>query len=77
MTAESASDVIRAPTRGGPSYLLMSDRQGFDRRWYAPHLAAVYVPTVLDQVAPCVEAALCAFGRDVKVTSGRHCYEDF
>ncbi|MEG3145753.1 FAD-binding protein [Sphingomonas sp. RT2P30] len=77
MTAESASEVIQAPTRGGPSALLMSDRQGFDRRWYAPHLAAVYVPTALDQVAPCVEAALCAFGRDVKVASGRHCYEDF
>lgn len=64
------------PTRGGAS-LIMSDRQGFDRRWYAPNLDAVYVPTSLDQVAPCVEAALSAYGRDVKISSGRHCYENF
>ncbi|MES2444420.1 MAG: FAD-binding protein [Pseudomonadota bacterium] len=64
------------PTRGGAS-VLMSDRQGFDRRWYAPELQDVYVPTRNEDVAPCVEAALTAHGRNVKIVSGRHCYEDF
>jgi hypothetical protein len=31
----------------------------------------------LAEVAPCVEAAIAEFGRDVKVVSGRHCYEGF
>lgn len=57
--------------------VVLSDRQGFDRRWFAPHLEAVYVPTHADQVADCVTAALTTYGRDVKVTSGRHCYENF
>ncbi|GAA0295795.1 hypothetical protein GCM10009087_01940 [Sphingomonas oligophenolica] len=65
----------QAPTRGGASPLLLSDRQGFDRRWYADGLEAVYVPASLDQVAPCVQAALSTYGRDVKISSGRHCYE--
>lgn len=29
------------------------------------------------EVAACVEAAIAAHGRNVKVVSGRHCYEDF
>jgi FAD/FMN-containing dehydrogenase len=65
------------PTRGGRSPLILSDRQGFDRRWYAPHLEAVYAPATHDEIAPCVAAALSAYGRDVKITSGRHCYENF
>ena len=69
--------MTQGPTRGVTSPLILSDRQGFDRRWYAAHLEAVYVPASLDQVAPCVEAALSAYGRGVKVSSGRHCYEDF
>jgi hexose oxidase len=56
---------------------LLSDRQGFDRRWYAPNLQAVYVPTTPEEVAPCVTAALSTYGRDVKITSGRHGYEGF
>ena len=66
--------MTQAPTRGTTTPLILSDRQGFDRRWYASGLKAVYVPTSLDQIAPCVEAALSAYGRDVKVSSGRHCY---
>lgn len=54
-----------------------TDRQGFNRRWYAPSLQAVHVPTEIDDVAGHVEAALSTYGRNVKVTSGRHCYEDF
>jgi hypothetical protein len=40
-------------------------------------LEAVYVPSSVSEVAACVEAAIGEFGRDVKVVSGRHCYEDF
>ena len=66
-----------SPSDGGRRPVVLSDRQGFDRRWFAPNLHAVYVPTHRDQVADCVTAAVTAHGRDVKVTSGRHCYEDF
>jgi len=38
--------------------VIASDRQGFNRRWFAPNLEAVYVPSRLEDVAPCVEAAL-------------------
>lgn len=64
------------PTRSGAG-VLMSDRQGFDRRWYSPNLAGVYVPTAIGQVAPCLESAIAAHGRNVKIVSGRHCYENF
>jgi hypothetical protein len=57
--------------------VVASDRQGFDRRWFAPNLQAVYVPKHPDQVAECLTAAIKAHGRGVKVTSGRHCYENF
>lgn len=57
--------------------VVLSDRQGFDRRWFAANLEAVYVPTHPEQVADCVTAAIKAYGRDVKVVSGRHCYENF
>lgn len=57
--------------------VIPSDRQGFNRRWFAPNLEAVFIPSQLLEVAPCVEAALSEFGRDVKVVSGRHCYENF
>ena len=67
------------PTRGGNSGLpvLLSDRQGFDRRWFAPYLEAAYVPTQPDQVAGCLSDALLSYGPDVKISSGRHCYENF
>lgn len=62
---------------GGSRPVVISDRQGFDRRWFAPNLQAVYVPTHPDQVADCLTSAIRAWGRDVKATSGRHCYENF
>lgn len=65
------------PTRGTDRPLILSDRQGFDRRWFAPNLQAVYVPNHIDQVAGCVDAALASYGKAVKIASGRHCYEDF
>lgn len=55
----------------------LSDRQGFDRRWFAAHLEAVSVPTDPDQVAPALSEAVSRFGSAVKVASGRHCYENF
>ncbi len=54
-----------------------SDRQGFNRRWYAPALEAVYAPRGLDDVAAHVEDALRTYGAGVRVTSGRHGYEAF
>jgi FAD binding domain/Berberine and berberine like len=68
-----------APTRGSGSGLplILSDRQGFDRRWFASNLQAVWTPTLPDQVALCVAEALTTYGRDVKIASGRHCYENF
>jgi hypothetical protein len=57
--------------------VVLSDRQGFDRRWFATNLQAVYVPTHAEQVADHVTTAIRAYGRDVKVASGRHCYENF
>ena len=67
------------PTRGGESGkpILLSDQQGFDRRWFAPNLNAIYAPTEPDEVAGCVTDALATYGKDVKITSGRHCYENF
>jgi hypothetical protein len=61
----------------GSRPVVPSDRQGFDRRWFAPNLQAVYVPTHADEVAECLTAAIRAYGRNVKITSGRHCYENF
>jgi FAD/FMN-containing dehydrogenase len=55
----------------------LSDRQGFDRRWFAPALEAVYAPTRVDEVADAVRDAIVRFGRDVRIVSGRHCYENF
>lgn len=56
---------------------LLSDRQGFDRRWFADNLEAVYVPTRLNQVAACLTEAISRYGSCVKIASGRHCYENF
>ncbi|HEY2323406.1 MAG TPA: FAD-binding protein [Thermoanaerobaculia bacterium] len=57
--------------------VVLSDRQGFDRRWFAANLEEVYVPTHREQVAECVTSAITRYGRDVKIASGRHCYENF
>jgi len=61
----------------GSRPVVLSDRQGFDRRWFAGNLQAVYAPTHPEQVAGCLTAAINAYGRDVRVVSGRHCYENF
>ena len=56
---------------------LLSDRQGFDRRWFASNLQEVFVPTSLESVAECLSQAIARHGDAVKVVSGRHCYENF
>jgi len=61
----------------GSRPVVLSDRQGFDRRWFAPSLEAVYVPKNDAEAVAQVSEAISRYGRDVKVVSGRHCYEDF
>jgi hypothetical protein len=56
---------------------LLSDRQGFDRRWFAPNLREVFVPASVNDVAGCVSEAIAHHGDAIKVASGRHCYENF
>jgi len=69
-SSASAGHVVSRP-------VLPSDRQGFNRRWFAPNLQRVYVPNTSQDVAVCLEQAVAQEGRGVKVVSGRHCYEDF
>ena len=57
--------------------VVLSDRQGFDRRWFAANLEAVYVPAHPEEVAESLTSAINRHGKDVKIASGRHCYENF
>lgn len=77
LPAQAAAAATPVRRRAANRRVLASDRQGFNRRWYAPNLRTVYVPTEIDEVVAHVEAALSTYGRNVKVTSGRHCYENF
>src|SRR5579863_8237853 len=61
----------------GSRLVVLSDRQGFDRRWFAAKLEAVYVPGNEAEAVADIGEAIARYGRDVKVVSGRHCYEDF
>ncbi|MDJ0628675.1 MAG: BBE domain-containing protein [Rhodobacter sp.] len=58
----------------------LSDRQGFDRRWFAPDLDRVYLPTTGAEVAA-AWAEIVANGPGgpgaTQITCGRHCYENF
>jgi hypothetical protein len=62
-----------------PRNPLFSDRQGFDRRWYAPNVQLVYAPTTAQELAVALGDAEARYGTPgaVKVVSGRHCYERF
>ncbi|GAB4085987.1 FAD-binding protein [Myceligenerans cantabricum] len=64
-----------APTGSRP--VVLSDRQGFDRRWFAPNLEAVYVPRNDTEAVTQIGEAVSRYGHGVKVASGRHCYENF
>ncbi|MFC7400330.1 FAD-binding protein [Chelatococcus sp. GCM10030263] len=57
-----------------------SDKQGFDRRWNAPNLYIVYLPTTADEVLYAMRQIVDEgiFNQDeVQITCGRHCYEGF
>ena len=58
---------------------LFSDRQGFNRRWYAPNVQYVYTPSTAPELATALADAEARYGTPgaVKVVSGRHCYESF
>jgi FAD/FMN-containing dehydrogenase len=58
---------------------LLSDLQGFDRRWYAPNVQLVYTPATAQELAAALAEAEARYGAAgaVKVVSGRHCYERF
>ena len=75
--ASAATLATRRAALAPARRLIESDRQGFNRRWFAPNLQRVFVPNAVDQVEAIVEEALTEHGRSVKVTSGRHCYLDF
>jgi len=55
-----------------PSFL-----QGFNQRWSAPDCEVVYLCFTADGTARALDDAIARFGRDVKIKSGGHCYEDF
>ncbi|NUR60956.1 MAG: FAD-binding protein [Catenulispora sp.] len=57
--------------------VVLSDRQGFNRRWFAAELEAVHVPQNDAEAVAQIGEAVSRYGRDVKVVSGRHCYENF
>ena len=61
----------------GSRPVVLSDRQGFDRRWFAPGLEAVYVPKSDEEAVAQIGEAISRYAGDVKVVSGRHCYENF
>ncbi|MBL0885237.1 FAD-binding protein [Myceligenerans indicum] len=61
----------------GSRRVVPSDRQGFDRRWYASQLEAVYVPRDDAEAVTQLDQAVSRYGSDVKIVSGRHCYENF
>ncbi len=58
---------------------ILSDRQGFDRRWFAPNLENVYLPVTGQDVADAWSAAITngATPENLQITSGRHCYENW
>ena len=59
---------------------LVSDRQGFDRRWFAPNLEMVFTPTTADDVRDMMNQAIWKYSYqpgEIQITCGRHCYEGF
>ena len=62
----------------------LSDRQGFDRRWFAGNESlSIYRPTsrreateMIAEIASLVRSGQIA-GNQVQIASGRHCYEGF
>lgn len=55
-----------------PSFL-----QGFNQRWFAANCQAVYLCFDTGGAAGALTDATNLYGRNVKIKSGGHCYEDF
>ncbi len=55
-----------------PSFL-----QGFNRRWFAGSCEAVYVCYDAAGTAASLEEAIQLYGKNVRIKSGGHCYENF
>ncbi len=55
-----------------PSFL-----QGFNKRWHAGACQAVYVCHDAEGTRAALEEAIGLYGRNVKIKSGGHCYENF
>jgi len=51
--------------------------QGFNRRWFAPNCKAVYLCFTATGTAAALDDAIALFGKNVKIKSGGHCYENF
>ncbi|KZK85213.1 FAD binding domain protein [Pseudovibrio sp. Ad13] len=58
---------------------VLSDRQGFDRRWYAPSLKRVYAPASAAEVTAAWREVIASGAKagELQITCGRHCYENF
>ncbi len=54
-----------------------SFQQGFNRRWLAKNCEVVYVCYDTEGVAAALDDAIRYYGKNVKIKSGGHCYEDF
>ena len=59
--------------------LSVSDRQGFNRRWYADQLESIYAPATSQEVVEDLTTALSSYPvpGQIRIVCGRHCYEDF
>jgi len=55
-----------------PSFL-----QGFNRRWFAGNCKAVYLCFTPGGTAAALDDAINLYGKNVKIKSGGHCYENF
>jgi hypothetical protein len=51
--------------------------QGFNRRWFAGNCQAVYLCFTSAGTAAALDDAINLYGKNVKMKSGGHCYEDF
>jgi FAD/FMN-containing dehydrogenase len=51
--------------------------QGFNRRWFAGSCKAVYLCFTPEGTAKALDDAINLYGKNVKIKSGGHCYENF
>lgn len=73
MSTQGYTRVLRSAADSRyPSFL-----QGFNRRWLAPQVGAVYLCSTAEGTAKALDDALSSYGGGVKIKCGGHCYEDF